>query len=276
MNATSRMPVLFVGHGSPMAAFEDNRFTQAWTQLGEALPTPRAIVCVSAHWYTRGTGVTAMAQPKTIHDFYGFPEALYQYHYRAPGDPTLAQQIMELLQPTEVIADVNWGYDHGSWTVLKHLYPHAQIPVLQLSIDGTQSNEWHYQLGQRLKPLRDQGVLIMGSGNVVHNLRYLQRSENALAHPLAQQFNDYVRTALRQGDDAALIDYAAQGAAASFAVPTPDHYLPLLYVLGAREPSESMQLVLDEVALASVSMLSVSFGMDISSLTQLRRAGLEQ
>src|SRR5689334_8599605 len=170
-----RMPALFVGHGSPLTAFEDNQSTQGWKALADTLPRPRAIVCISAHWYTQGTGVTAMPNPPTIHDFYGFPKALYEYTYPAPGDPALAKHVIELLKPTEVIADNMWGFDHGCWTVLKHMYPQADVPVLQLSIDGTRDAQAHFEMGKQLAPLRDEGVLVLGAGNVVHNLRYLQR-----------------------------------------------------------------------------------------------------
>lgn len=260
MNTSLRMPALFVGHGSPMAAFDDNVFTRTWARLGRELPRPRAILCVSAHWYTQGTGITAQAQPKTIHDFYGFPEALYQYHYHAPGDPQLAQDIVRQLQPLVVVEDHQWGYDHGSWTVLKHMYPDMQVPVLQLSIDGTQPPAWHYTLGQQLKMLREQGVLVMGSGNVVHNLRYLQRSGDTPAHPLAQQFNTAVAEALRTHNVQALVDYSQHGDAARFSVPTPDHYLPLLYVLGASHDDEVPQLLMSQVVMGSISMMSVLYG----------------
>jgi 4,5-DOPA dioxygenase extradiol len=254
-----RMPALFIGHGSPMAAFEDNKFTRSWAQLGQQLPRPRAILCVSAHWYTEGTGVTAMAQPKTIHDFYGFPEPLYQYHYRAAGDPQLAQQVAAMLTPTTVIQDQQWGFDHGSWTVLKHMYPQADIPVLQLSIDGSQPAAWHYALGQQLAVLRNQGVLLLGSGNVVHNLRRLQR-DDAAQYPWAVDFNQRVRMAIEQHDHAALIDYQHLGDGASWSVPTPEHYLPLLYVLGASDAHEPVSVLLDDVTLGSISMLSVLCG----------------
>lgn len=254
------MPTLFVGHGSPLAAFEDNEFTRLWSSLGSELPRPNAILCISAHWYTQGTGVTTSEEPRTIHDFYGFPEPLYQYHYRAKGDPQLAAQIIKLLQPVNVMPDVQWGFDHGSWTVLKHMYPQADVPLLQLSIDGTQSPQWHYELAQRLKPLRDQGVLIMGSGNVVHNLRRMQQ-DGAAPNPLSTQFNDRVRQALQKREDQALIDYLQGGDAAHYSVPTPEHYLPLLYVLGASDPDETPRIMSDHIVLGSISMMSAGFGM---------------
>jgi 4,5-DOPA dioxygenase extradiol len=260
------MPSLFIGHGSPLTAFEDNRFTRGWAALGAALPKPRAILCVSAHWYTRGTAVTAMAQPRTVHDFYGFPQALYEYHYRAPGDPEMAQRIADLLSPIEIIQDQQWGFDHGSWTVLKHMYPQADVPVLQLSIDGTRAPQWHYELGRKLQPLRDEGVLLMGSGNVVHNLRYLQRDSDS-GYPWAVTFNEQVRRSIEQRDHDALIHYERFGEAAALSVPTAEHYLPLLYALGASTPDEPMEVLLDDVTIGSISMLSVlsgNFGSNVS------------
>jgi 4,5-DOPA dioxygenase extradiol len=256
---TTRMPTLFIGHGSPLTAFEDNRYTRGWAALAAAIPKPRAILCISAHWYTRGTAVTAMTQPRTVHDFSGFPDALYQYHYRAPGDPALAQQVAELLAPLEVIQDQQWGLDHGSWTVLKHMYPQADIPVLQLSIDATRDPQWHYEQGRKLQPLRDMGVLVMGAGNVVHNLRLMQRSEQA-AHPWAVTFDRQVRQGIEQRDHDALIHYERFGEGARLSVPTAEHYLPLLYVLGAGTADEPVRVLLDGVTMGSISMLSVCAG----------------
>ena len=254
------MPALFLGHGSPMAAFEDNKFTRYWANVGRALPTPRAIVCISAHWYTQGTYVTASKQPQTIHDFHGFPEQLYQFTYPAIGDPRLAERIIELLQPLHVIADPQRGLDHGSWSVLKHLFPKAQIPVLQLSIDRTKPPVWHYELGRQLRVLRDEGVLLVGSGNVVHNLRQVRFEEQAVAFPWAIAFNRTVRAAIEQRDHNTVIDYVKQGEAAALSVPTPDHYLPLLYVLGASDVTDAIHIDVDDVVLSSISMMSVQFG----------------
>ncbi len=254
-----RLPTLFIGHGSPLTAFEDNRYTRGWAALAAAIPKPRAILCVSAHWYTRGTAITAMAQPRTIHDFHGFPDHLYQYHYRAPGDPALAQRVVDLLAPLEVIQDQQWGLDHGSWTVLKHMYPDADVPVLQLSIDGTRDPLWHYELGQKLQRLRDEGVLLMGSGNVVHNLRRLQMGSDA-AYPWAVTFNQHVLRGIEQRDHDALIHYERLGEAARLSVPTAEHYLPLLYVLGASADDEPVQTLLGDVTMGSISMLSVCSG----------------
>ena len=253
-------PTLFVGHGSPMTAFEDNQFVRGWAALAAAMPRPRAILCVSAHWYTSGTGVTAMLQPRTVHDFSGFPAELYQYHYRAPGDPVLAQQIADLLAPLEVTQDQQWGFDHGSWAVLKHMYPQADVPVLQLSIDGTRDAAWHYALGQRLRPLRDQGVLLLGSGNVVHNLRQLRMGDSMPPQSWAARFNDEVRNNIETRNHDALIHYEQYGEAARQSVPTPEHYLPLLYVLGASEDDEPVSITLDEIMFGSIGMMSVSCG----------------
>jgi len=260
-NLTSdQMPVVFIGHGSPMAAFEDNVFTRTWAALGQALPRPKAILCVSAHWYVHGARITAMQQPRTIHDFQGFPDVLYQYHYPASGEPLLAQRIVELLKPMEVIADQEWGFDHGSWTLLKHMYPLGDVPLLQLSIDRSKPADWHYELGRRLAVLRTEGVLILGSGNVVHNLRYLQWNEAAQALPWAREFDQYVRAALERGDHQPLVSYQQAGEAARLSVPTPDHYLPLLYVLGASEARDSVSVLLDEIVMGSISMMSVVYG----------------
>lgn len=254
------MPALFMGHGSPLLAFEDNVFTRTMARLGAELPRPRAIVCISAHWYTRGTGVTAMEAPRTIHDFYGFPEELYGYHYRAKGDPQLARRVAELLAPTDVAQDEQWGLDHGAWTVLKHMYPQQDIPVVQLSIDGTRDNQWHYDASQRLAPLRDEGVLLLGSGNVVHNLGVLNRHADAPPMPWASGFEQWVREALERRDHDALIHYERFGDGARMAVPTLDHYLPLLYIAGASQPDEAVSLPAAAISMASISMLSVQFG----------------
>ncbi len=259
---TTRMPLLFIGHGSPLTAFEDNQFTRGWTQLVDGVQ-PRAVLCVSAHWYTRDTAVTAMSQPRTIHDFYGFPDALYQFHYPAAGDPQLAQRVTELLAPVQVLHDQQWGFDHGCWTVMKHLFPQANVPVVQLSIDGTRKPQWHYDLGQQLKILRDEGVLIVGSGNVVHNLQRIRFTENAEPFPWATSFDQQVRRCIESFQHQPLIDYQDDSAlrqAAMLSVPTPEHYLPLLYVLGASDSQDQVQVTLDEVVLGSISMLSVKLG----------------
>ena len=240
-----------------MNALEENPHTRAWRQLGAAMPRPRAILAVSAHWYTRGTGVTAMEQPRTIHDFHGFPAALFERRYPAPGDPALARRIQELLQPICVGADREWGLDHGTWSVLTHVYPQADIPVVQLSIDATQPPEYHYQMGRRLAPLRDEGVLIFGSGNVVHNLRQAKWGPAAGAHPWAAAFDSQLRAALADGDHPSAIHYERFGEAAALSIPTPEHYLPLLYVLGAGRADDAISFPTDGIEMGSISMLTV-------------------
>lgn len=252
----NRLPTRFIGHGSPLTAFDDNQFTRSWAAMGATTPKPSAILCISAHWYTNGTGITASAQPRTVHDFYGFPDELYQYHYRAPGDPALAEHIAKMLRPVEVVMDQQWGFDHGSFTVLKHMYPQADIPVLQLSMDGHQDTAWHFDMGKRLKPLREQGVLILGSGNIVHNMR---RTDRDSPQSPGAQFNREVRECLERRDFDALIHYQRFGESARFSVPTPDHYLPLLYVLGASDERDAIEMNLDELPVPGSGMLSVSF-----------------
>jgi 4,5-DOPA dioxygenase extradiol len=257
------MPVVFFGHGSPMNVLYDNAYTQAWQRLGETLPRPRAILCVSAHWYTRGTGVTAMAQPKTIHDFGGFPQALFDMQYPAPGEPQLAERVRELLAPiTEVHLDHSWGFDHGTWAVLVKAYPQADIPVIQLSIDGTKPAAWHFEIGKHLAPLRDEGVLIAGSGDVVHNLRMMMRGSGE-EFEWARRFNDKIRAHLERGELNEIVAYEQWGGEdARLSVPTPEHFLPLLYVLGAAQSDEKVAIVTDGIDSGSVSMLTATIGME--------------
>ncbi|MFU9135400.1 4,5-DOPA dioxygenase extradiol [Erwinia tasmaniensis] len=258
----SRMPALFLGHGSPMNVLEENIYTETWRRLGETLPRPQAIIAVSAHWYTRGTAVTAMETPRTIHDFGGFPQALFDTRYPAPGSPQLAQQIAEALSPVSVQMDQEWGLDHGAWGVLIKMYPHADIPVVQLSVDGTQPPAWHFELGRKLAALRDQGVMIVASGNVVHNLRMARWQGEAGAYPWATSFDKYVRENLVwEGAAAAhpLVNFM-QHEGAALSNPTPEHYLPLLYVLGSRAPNETVSIPVEGVVMGSLSMLSVQVG----------------
>ncbi len=263
-------PALFIGHGSPMQAIEPSRYSAVWQQLGASLPRPRAILAVSAHWYTQGSGVTVAPRPQTIHDFHGFPAPMYQLRYPAPGDANLAARVQALLAPAAVHADSEWGLDHGSWVVLRYLYPQADIPTIQLSIDATLPPRAHYQFGRRLHALREEGVLLLGSGDVVHNLRAMQRDPSAPAHAWATQFNDAVRAAILAGDHESLIDFHHLGGAASagdkpgsaarLSVPTPEHYLPLLYVLGAKGEDEAASIPVDGIDLGSISMLCVQLG----------------
>lgn len=256
-----RMPVLFLGHGSPMNALADNRWTRAWAALGRVLPRPRVILTVSAHWYIADTAMTAQAALPTIHDFGGFPPALYAVEYPAPGQPELLSRLRDLLAPVPVRADVEWGLDHGTWSVLRHLFPAADMPVVQLSIDATQPPAFHYALGRKLRVLREQGVLILGSGNVVHNLRRLRwNAGSADAYDWATRFEAAVRTRIANREHAPLMDLAALGPDAALAVPTPDHYLPLLYILGASDIDDEVSFPTAGIDVGSISMLSVKFG----------------
>ena len=258
----SRMPAVFFGHGSPMIALETNETSRAWEAMAAAIPRPRAILAISAHWETRGTAVTGMQRPKTIHDFgASFPKALFDLEYPAPGDPALAARIAELLAPTPVHQDRDqWGLDHGTWSVLCHVFPEADIPVVQLSIDETQTPAFHYQIGARLRALRDEGVLILGSGDVVHNLEaYAWGGRPAQPYEWALRFESAVREHLVTGDHPTLIDYAALGRDALLSVPTPEHYLPLLYVMGASRPGELVTFPAEGIDGGSVSMLAVLF-----------------
>ncbi|EJJ4225958.1 4,5-DOPA dioxygenase extradiol [Salmonella enterica] len=259
----TRMPALFLGHGSPMNVLDDNDYTRVWRRLGEALPRPQAIVVVSAHWHTRGTSVTAMERPQTLHDFGGFPQALYDTHYPAPGSPALAQRLVELLAPVPVALDKEaWGFDHGAWGVLIKMYPDADIPLVQLSIDSTKPAAWHFEVGCKLAALRDEGVMLVASGNVVHNLRTVRwHGENA-PYPWAVSFNEYVKANLTwQGavEQHPLVNYL-QHEEGILSNPTPEHFLPLLYVLGAWDGEERISVPVDGIEMGSISMLSVQVG----------------
>lgn len=254
------MPAAFVGHGSPLTAFEENPYVDAWKDLGQRLPRPRAILVISGHWYTAGTRVTAQARQKTVHDFYGFPEALYRFRYDAPGEPELAKKVAELLEPAQVVQTDRWGLDHGAWTVLMHMYPEADVPVIQLSMDRTKPNQWHYETGKRLAPLRDDGVLVMGTGNIVHNLRLYDRTGRAPPNPMAEGFRKTVQGWLEAHDHQALIDYQALGAPAQLAQPTPDHFLPLIYVAGLQGADEAPAYFTEVTEGGGVDMTSVVFG----------------
>ncbi|MDQ0466077.1 4,5-DOPA dioxygenase extradiol [Caulobacter ginsengisoli] len=255
---SERLPVLFLGHGSPMNAIEDNSWRRAWAQAGERLTRPRAILCVSAHWETQGAAVTASPAPPTIHDFGGFPQALFEVQYPVPGDPALARRVAQLLSPDPVRQDPGRGLDHGAWSVLAPMYPAANIPIVQLSLDRAASNQWHYEAGRRLAPLRDEGVLIVGSGDIVHNLRAVdfRRGETP---DWAVRFNDTAKRLIEAGDHQPLIDYAQLGPEAEASINSAEHYLPLLYVLGAAEPGERPDFFNDDV-FAAISMTSVAFG----------------
>jgi len=259
--STATMPAVFIGHGSPMNTLEHNRYTDTWRALGRSIPRPRAILAVSAHWMTRGTAVTAMEQPRTLHDFGGFPDELFAVQYPAPGDPALAARVRELLAPAEVRLDDSWGLDHGTWSVLAHVYPEADIPVVQLSLDAALEPAAHHALARRLAPLRNEGVLIIASGNVVHNLGRIRWSDDAPPYDWAVRFNERVRGQLAAGDLTPLIDYRALGEDARLSVPTPEHYLPLLYLLALHQPGETLTLPVDGIEYGSIGMMSVAVGL---------------
>lgn len=257
------MPVLFIGHGSPMNGIEDNIFSKTWKQLGSAIPQPKAIIVISAHWLTEGTAVTAMENPKTIHDFGGFPPALYQVEYPAPGFPALAAETKKLITSTEVGLDHEWGLDHGTWSVIKHIYPEANIPVLQISIDYYQPAQYHYDLAKQLISLRKKGVLLVGSGNMVHNLGMVEFdkiNEPGFGFDWAHELNTLFKNKISEGDHAALIHYEKLHAAAKLAVPTPDHYYPLIYILGLQEKNDTVEFFNDYAIGGSLTMTSVKIG----------------
>jgi 4,5-DOPA dioxygenase extradiol len=257
----TRLPAVFFGHGNPMNALDDNAYTRGWSTLAAAMPRPRAILSVSAHWYLPGTHVTATHQPRTIHDFGGFPRELYEVRYPAPGSPELASRVQQLLAPVPVVRDERWGLDHGTWSVLVHAYPDAGIPVVQLGIDETQPPAYHYELAKRLAPLRDEGVLIAGSGNIVHNLHaYAWGRHPAQQFDWAVRFEAQARAFLDAGDHEPLVDYERLGRDALLSVPTPDHYLPLLYVIATRQPGEAVSYPVEGGDGGSISMLSVQVG----------------
>jgi 4,5-DOPA dioxygenase extradiol len=258
---TTLMPVFFLGHGNPLNALSNNRYTQGWATIGRSIPRPKAIVTVSAHWYVPYVGVTSNMNPPTIHDFGGFPGELYQMQYPASGDPQLARRVQELLSPSVVTLEERWGLDHGTWAVLCHVFPKADIPVIQLSINEGQPPSFHYELGKRLKVLREEGILIIGSGNIVHNLTaYAWGNHRKQAYDWARRFEEQARKRLIQADDATLVDYKSLGSDAHLSIPTPDHYLPLLYILGLRERSDTVSFPVEGVDGGSVSMLAVRLG----------------
>ncbi|WP_281635203.1 4,5-DOPA dioxygenase extradiol [Flavobacterium marginilacus] len=257
---TEKMPVLFLGHGSPMNAIEENQFVTGFRNLAKTLPKPNAILCISAHWFTNGTKVTAMEMPRTIHDFGGFPQELFEVQYPAKGSPELATATKELLSPTAVELDHHWGLDHGAWSVIKHLYPDADIPVIQMSIDYTKSGQYHFELAQKLSELRTKGILIVGSGNIIHNLRLVDfRNINTdnYGYDWAFEAREVINKHLIDGDFQPLIDFEKQSKAFQLSIPTPDHYLPLIYTLGLKGKSEELSLFNDKLVGGSLSMTSV-------------------
>lgn len=260
LKSTAKMPVLFLGHGSPMNAIEDNEFSRSWQDMGKLLPRPSAVICVSAHWETRGTFVTAMEKPATIHDFGGFPQALFEVEYPAPGLPELAVKTKNTITKTAVEPDHNWGLDHGCWSVMRHLFPAADIPVLQLSLDYTQSPRYHFELAGELGALREKGILIIGSGNMVHNLRILDWQKPDYGFDWALEANAKLKKLIIAEDFKQLVNYKALGREIELAVPTPEHFLPLLYALGLKGKGEEISIFNDKVVMGSISMASFKIG----------------
>lgn len=257
---TDRMPVIFFGHGSPMNAIEKNEFSETWKDLGRKIEKPTAILCISAHWETAGTYVTAMDQPRTIHDFGGFPKELYAIKYPAPGNPTLAEKIKSGIQSTNIGLDMSWGLDHGCWSVIKHLYPEADVPVLQMSIDYTKGPEYHFALAKELASLRRKGVMIVGSGNIVHNLSMVAWDKmdiSGYAYDWATEANNKMKSSILSGDYKPLLEYNKQGQAFRLAIPTPEHFIPLLYILALKESDENPFLFNDVAMMGSLTMTSV-------------------
>ncbi len=257
---TDRMPVIFFGHGSPMNAIEKNEFSETWKDIGRKIEKPTAILCISAHWETAGTYVTAMDQPRTIHDFGGFPKELYAIKYPAPGNPTLAEKIKSGIQSTNIGLDTSWGLDHGCWSVIKHLYPEADVPVLQMSIDYTKGPEYHFALAKELASLRRKGVMIVGSGNIVHNLSMVAWDKmdiSGYAYDWATEANNKMKSSILSGDYKPLLEYNKQGQAFRLAIPTPEHFIPLLYILALKESDENPFLFNDVAMMGSLTMTSV-------------------
>ena len=260
---TTRMPVLFVGHGSPMNAIEENEFVEGWRNIRKSIPRPKAILCISAHWETKGTFVTAVPKPQTIHDFGGFPKALYDVQYPAPGSPELAHETKRIITKTTVGLDEKWGLDHGAWSVIRRIYPEADVPVIEMSMDYSQGPQYHYELGKQLAALRNKGVLIIGSGNMVHNLRLVawdKMNEPEYGFDWAIQANDKFKQLIKSGNHKELINYTALGREVQLAVPTPDHYLPLLYALALKEENEAVSFFNDKPVMGSLTMTSVKIG----------------
>ncbi len=259
----TKLPVLFIGHGSPMNGIEDNEFSRTWAKFGKEIPKPKAVLVISAHWLTNGTHITAMENPKTIHDFGGFPQALFDVEYPAKGNPELAKVTSELITSTHVGLDHDWGLDHGTWTVVRHMYPNADIPVLQLSIDYSKPAQYHYDLAKQLASLRKKGVLIIGSGNMVHNLRMVawdKLNEPEYGFDWAIEMNTIFKDKISSGDFKALIDYEKLGSAAKLAIPTPDHYYPLLYNIALQEKNDAISFFNDKPVGGSLTMTSVKIG----------------
>lgn len=257
LKSTDKMPVLFAGHGNPMNAIEQNEFSLGWQTIAKTIPKPAAILCISAHWETRGTYVTAMPKPQTIHDFGGFPKELFDVQYPAPGSPELAAETKKNVLSTDIGLDYSWGLDHGAWSVIKNLYPDASVPVIQMSIDYTRNAQYHYNLGKELLALRNKGVLILGSGNLVHNLRLVEWDKPETGADWAVEANSLFKKLILSGDHQSLINYDKLGNAVKLSVPTPEHFLPLLYVLSLINENENLTLFNDREIMSSMSMTSL-------------------
>jgi len=255
------MPAIFFGHGNPMNALSQNAWTDGWAGIGESIPRPKAILCISAHWYVPALAVTAMERPRTIHDFGGFPRELFEYQYPAPGSPELAARVNELLGGDAYMDERQWGLDHGTWSVLCHVFPEADVPVVQLSIDETQEARWHYALAKKLAPLREENVLIVGSGNLIHNLHtYAWGRHNVEPFDWALRFEETARALMLRGDHEPLIDYESLGKDARLSAPTPDHYLPLLYILAQQREGDQVEFPVEGFDGGSISMTTVRIG----------------
>jgi 4,5-DOPA dioxygenase extradiol len=263
-----KMPALFIGHGNPMNAIEDNEFSRAWATIGQSLSKPKAILCISAHWETVRTRVTAMERPRTIHDFHGFPKSLFGLKYPASGDPILAKSIQKSVENTPIELDRDWGLDHGAWSVLCRMFPSADIPVIQLSLDRTKPPAFHYEMGKSLRALRNQGVLIVGSGNIVHNLSLVVWGDTAYDWALA--FDEQIKRLIVSGDHESIIHYDRLGEAARLSVPTPEHFLPLLYILGLQDEGEEVIFFSEKVTLGAISMRSLRVGSNEQTLSPER------
>ncbi|MFN5181477.1 MAG: 4,5-DOPA dioxygenase extradiol [Bacteroidota bacterium] len=259
---SAKMPVLFLGHGSPMNAIEENEFVQGFRNLEKKIPRPNAIVVISAHWETKGTFVTAMQQPKTIHDFGGFPKELFDIQYPASGNPELAKIIQSSVKKTSIDLDQSWGLDHGTWSVVKHLYPKADIPVIQISMDYTQNPKYHYELGKELAFLRNKGILIIGSGNLVHNLGKVawEKINENFAFDWAIEASEKIKHEIKIGNHSALINYNRLSKSMQLAVPTPEHYLPLLYTLSIQDKNDPIEIFNDKPLAGSLTMTSLKIG----------------
>jgi 4,5-DOPA dioxygenase extradiol len=258
--SSDKMPVLFLGHGSPMNAIEENEFVDGWREVGKSIPRPTGILCISAHWETKGTFVTAMEKPRTIHDFGGFPKALYDVQYPAPGSPSLAKKTQSIIKKTEVAPDDKWGLDHGCWSVIKHLYPEADVPVIQLSLDHYQTSQYHYDIAKELAPLRSEGVLIVGSGNIVHNLGMVawdKLNSGDFSFDWALEAREKMKEFILDNDHKSLIDYKSQGRPFLLSIPTPEHFLPLLYALALKEDNDKVILFNNKSVAGSLAMTSV-------------------